>query len=261
MYQSGHDRHFNPVYQYGEKLAMLQPRKPFVEAEPAYEDISVRFWDYVDFSKPSRERVPKGVLAEDGLIKDTSHFEKGFFTGYDSRVFAYWNLLAGACGYTYGNNAIWQMYKTDDEVMAIPSLTDWRTAMDRPGGQSMRYVRNLFESRDFSKLQPDQSLIYGINPDGKEHIRAAMATDRSYAIFYLAVGQGFRVVMGKLNGTEVNAWWYNPANGQTKSIGKIPNTGIRNFTAPSLGESNDWVLVLDDSYWNYPAPGNWSKNN
>lgn len=254
MYQSGHERPFNNVYKYAEDLVFYKPRKPFVEGEPAYEDIPVKFWNYLDFSKSYQDRVPVGVLSESGIIKNKSFFKEGFFTAYDVRVFAYWNLLAGAAGYTYGNNAIWQMFKKG-ESFAIPALTDWREAMDRPGAEDMKHVRDLFESRPFNKLLPDQSIIYGLNADGKNHIRSAGSTDQSYAMIYLAVGQQVKVVMQKVKGVMVNGWWYNPRTGEENSIGPVKNIGIQTFKPPSSGEGKDWILVLDQQNAGYKTPG------
>lgn len=255
MYQSGHEGSYMRVYEYGERAKMLSPRKPYVDGEPAYEDISVRFWEYMDFSKYSRERVPEGVLDESGIIVNKDHFAKGFITDKDVRVHAYWNFLSGACGYTYGNNAIWQMFKKGGEI-AIPALTDWREAMDRPGAQDMQHVRALFESRPYQLLTPDQSIVYGINRDGKNHIRAAKAKDNSYLFVYLSVGQPVDVWMNKIEGEAV-AWWYNPRNGEAKKIGKFSNQGIMKFEGPEAGSENDWLLVIDSENAGYAAPGNW----
>ncbi|WP_020530364.1 glycoside hydrolase family 140 protein [Flexithrix dorotheae] len=258
MYQSGHEKPFNGVYKYAEKLQFLNPKKPFVEGEPAYEDIPVRFWDFMDFSQYSDKRVPSGTLSADGIIKNRAHFKAGFFTGYDSRVFAYWNLLSGTAGYTYGNNAVWQMFKKRGEI-AIPCLTDWKEALDRPGAADMQHVRDLFESRPLSKLIPDQSIIYGKNPEDKNHLRAAGSTDESFALIYAAVGQEITLVMGKVKGDQIKAWWYNPRNGETKSIGEMENKGIKKFTPPTTGEENDWLLVLDELAAGYDEPGKWEK--
>jgi hypothetical protein len=51
--------------------------------------------------------------------------------------------------------------------------------------------------------------------------------------------------MDKLNGSPVNAQWYNPRDGTWKAIGQFPNQGPREFVAPSQGARDDWVLVLD----------------
>jgi len=252
MYQSGHGKRFNEVYQIARKHKMLSPRKPFLDGEPAYEDIPLQFWKFCDWSKPNN--VPPHVLDANNLIKDKDYFELGYFTDYDIRIQAYWNFLAGACGYTYGNNAIWQMYEKDKPI-AIPCLTNWKDALDRPGGKDMQHVRALLESRPFEKLIPDQSIIYGINPDGKKHIQAAGSIDNSYLLVYLSVGQTVQVIMGKVEAENTIGWWYNPRNGESRKIGEFKSGGIKTFKPPSSGAGNDWVLVIDSEQAAYPAPG------
>lgn len=254
MYQSGHEARFNAVYRYAAESARLKPVKPFVDGEPAYEDIAIRFWEFLDWSDP--QRVPDEVLDADGLIADTAHFEKGFVSDYDVRVHAYWDYLSGACGYTYGNNAIWQMFKKGGPI-AIPALTDWREAMDRPGGADMRHVRDLFESRPLDLLQADQSVVFGENRWGEDYVAAAGASDGSYALVYLAKGQPVRIVMDKIRDKLAVAWWFDPRNGEAQRIGEFASQGLRDFRPPSSGEGNDWVLVLDSVEARYDAPGVW----
>jgi len=249
LYQSGHSRHFNKVYEYAEHDYLLNPAKPFVDGEPAYEDIPVTFWEFCNWSDPLR--VPAGVLDSNKLVKDRSHFKYGYFTDYDVRIHAYWNLLSGAAGYTYGNNAIWQMFKKSGE-MAIPCLYDWRASMDRPGADDVRHVRKLFAARDFSKLIPDQSVIYGHNPKDSTHIRAAVASDGSFLMAYLSVGQPATIVMKKITGSQVKAFWFDPREGKTREIGIFANKGFRTFTPPSSGINSDWILVIDDLAANLP---------
>ena len=234
IYQSGHDEKFNNVYEFAEKDRALQPIKPTLEGEPAYEDIAVEFWNYkIDYNR---------VLNKDGLIKDKTYYTKGFFTDYDVRIHAYWNFLSGACGYTYGNNAIWQMFKKGGNI-AIPCLYDWRESMDRPGSFDLIHVRSLLEDK-FYKIVPDQSLIKNPVKRGENYIAAAGSTDNSFALIYLAKGQKVNVVMSKLKG-EIATSWFNPRNGFKKQIGIFDDKGIREFTPPSSGFGNDWMLVLE----------------
>ncbi len=240
MYQSGHDEKYNNVYEFTEKDRALQPTKPTLEGEPAYEDIAVQFWNY---KKPVVNGDNSEVLDADGLIKNRSYYKDGFFTDYDVRIHAYWNFLAGACGYTYGNNAIWQMFKKGGNF-AIPCLYDWRESMDRPGAFDLRHVRKLFENR-FYKIVPDQTFISGSQPTkGENRVAAAGSTDNSFALVYLAKGQSVNVVMSKLEGM-IKACWFNPRNGFEKKIGVFRNNGIKEFTPPSSGLGNDWMLVLE----------------
>jgi hypothetical protein len=242
--QSGHATHFNKVYEYAQHDYLLYPSKPYVDGEPAYEDIAVGFWKYCTWSDPMK--VPASVLDENHLIKDLNHFKEGYFTAFDIRVHAYWNLLSGAAGYTYGNNAIWQMFRKGGDVI-IPCLYDWRESMDRPGSDDIRHVRKLFETRDFSKLIPDQSVIYGFNPKDSTQIRAAVANDGSFLIVYMSVGQPAKICMSKIKGSKIIAWWFDPREGVTEPAGEFSNRGFVTFMPPGSGIDNDWVLVLDDA--------------
>jgi hypothetical protein len=242
MYQSGHDEKFNDVYRLAENDYHLQPIKPTIDGEPAYEDIAVKFWEFMDFSKNEKERVANGIIDEDGLIQDKSHFKEGFFDEYDVRVHAYWNFLAGACGYTYGNNAIWQMFKKG-EGSAIPCLYDWRESMDRPGAFDLQYIRTLLEDK-FYKIVPDQSIINGNPGEGENRIAAATSTDGSFALVYLAKGQTVQINLEQI-GDKVKASWFNPGNGEYKKIGKFKNEKNITFSPPGSGTGNDWMLVLE----------------
>jgi len=61
--------------------------------------------------------------------------------------------------------------------------------------------------------------------------------------------------MGKISGTKVTAWWFNPRTGTTQSFGTFDNTGVKEFTCPSEDFGSDWVLVLDDASRNFSTPG------
>ena len=71
-----------------------------------------------------------------------------------------------------------------------------------------------------------------------------------------------------LTGKAYKAWWYDPRKGTSTLIGQFPRTEpgdrpadvrrsdiSREFTPPSSGPGNDWVLVLDDVDKNFPPPG------
>lgn len=236
IYQSGHAKRFNEVYNYASHDLLLRPRKPFLDGEPAYEDIGVKFWSF---------KISEDAIDKNGFIKNKDQYKDGFFTDYDVRIHAYWNFLSGACGYTYGNNAIWQMYKGDGNYR-IPCLYDWRVSLDRPGASQMQYVHKIFTLRPFEKLIPDLSIIYGFTSGNADHIQAAIAADNSFMLIYLAKGQKVMINMNKIKNSMV-ATWFNPRDGSVIEIGNFGNDGINEFTPPSSGENNDWLLVLDNS--------------
>ncbi|RRN76831.1 DUF4038 domain-containing protein, partial [Pseudoxanthomonas sp. SGD-10] len=243
MFQSGHANKYMPVYRFAETDYNSIPVKPFLDAEPAYEDIPVKFWEYIQWD--STQKVPDSVLNKDNTIRKPQYFKEGFFTDYDVRVHAYWNFLSGACGYTYGNNAVWQMFKRNQNF-TIPCLTDWKEALKQPGAKDMIHVRNFFETVPFHKLRPDQSIIKSKYAKDSTYICAATTADQSIAVVYLAKGQKVSLSLERFKNKRVSATWYNPRNGKfskpilTKSVERFT------FTPPTSKKKDDWLIVLKE---------------
>ncbi|MBO9597652.1 MAG: DUF4038 domain-containing protein, partial [Cohnella sp.] len=218
MYQSGHVSQNFPNYNVIVSDYARTPVKPAQDGEPRYENAGINF-------NPANGR----------------------FTPYDVRQAAYWSVFAGSFGHTYGHGSIWQMYApgrpSDENVY-------WYDALNAEGRSDMKYLRRLIESRPFLERVPDQSLVTGALSGG-DHIRCTRGS--SYAMIYARTS--FTVNMGRISGTTVTAYWYDPRTGANKLIGDFSNTGTRAFTPPSTGVNNDWVLVLDDKSKAYPPPG------
>ncbi len=215
MFQNGHCRE-NPVYDKIQAAYHLQPAKPVMDAEPIYEDHPVCF-------------------NVQGL---------GTSSAYDVREYAYLDLFAGAFGHTYGCHDIWQFYSPAHEGVNGPHYY-WQKAMDLPGANQMKYVRRLMESHPMLERVPDQSLIIENNNCPAERVQATRGND--YAFVYTAAGKPFTVVMGKIKGATLHAYWYDPRDGKATEVGMMKNAGTKKFMPPSTGYGQDWVLVLDDA--------------
>jgi hypothetical protein len=165
----------------------------------------------------------------------------GYSVDAHVRQRAYWALLSGACGFTYGHHAVWQMYDPAKRIPINGPLMSWRAALGRPAAEQMRHVRALVESVKFSERVPDDGLVVDLL-DGADRIAAARGKD--WAIVYSGSGRPFQVVMGKIPGAAVKSRWYNPRSGEWLKEEEIANEGTRAFTCPSEGFASDWVLVL-----------------
>lgn len=238
MYQSGHHRAYNDVYTLARYLSRVRPRKPFVDGEPAYEEIPVNFGAFMNWS--NTERVPRAILNDDNTIGERHYFKKGYFNDHQIRIHAYWNFLSGACGYTYGANAIWQMFEKGGPF-AIPCLTDWREALDLPGSFSIAHLRKIFERYPFEQLEPGQKIIAQHNPKDRYHIRAACAKDHSFILVYLSFGQPVSLKTSQ----RYRQRWFHPGSGELSPILGEISQGIQTFTPPSSGPGHDWLLVLE----------------
>jgi hypothetical protein len=232
MRQNGHVAEFTGRYDQTRVDYDRTPVKPVVDGEPIYEDHPVSF---------DAKRLGHSIAA-------------------DVRKPLYWDLFTGAFGHTYGHHSVWQMWMPDRQPVNNP-LMPWPEAIEQPGAAQMQHGRALMESRPFLTRVPDQDvLVTGRVPTsmpgaGRYQFVATRDLDGSYAMVYAPVSRPFTVRMSKISGSKVRAWWFNPRDGSSTSIGTFDNTGERTFTPPTPGEMIDWVLVLDDAARNYPAPG------
>jgi len=225
MFQSGHGARDVPNYKFTTTNYNLAPTKPTIDGEPRYEDHPIDW-------KP----------------------EKGWFDDFDVRQAAYWSMLAGACGHTYGNHNIWQMLQPGRAAISS-ARTNWRQALTQPGATQMGYVRKLFESRPVMKLVPDQRLVREDQGETADHLRAARAEDDSFAFIYTPTGKTVAVEASRVSAKRVRAYWFNPRDGKSSEIGIFARSEIREFKPPTTGRGNDWVLVLDDISHGFALPG------
>jgi len=225
MSQTGHWRRHNKVYEIIKKDFELKPIKPCINGEPQYEDISVRF-------SLDNER----------------------FTAYDIREAAYWSILSGAFGHTYGNNNIWQMWKPG-RAKILGARIPWTLAIHQPGATQMGFVKKLFESRPFLNMIPNQQILVDYYGQDYNNIKAAKGKDSSFFIIYLPKGNTVKLQMQKLKADNVNGYWYNPREGTSKKIETFKNLKKNmSFVPPTSGERTDWVIILDDARKNYMDP-------
>lgn len=228
MVQSGHGRD-TPSWRLIEHDYAKAPAKPVLDAEATYEGHPL--------GNVARDpKTGKRVLSDDA----------------DVRKYAYWALLAGACGHTYGHHSVWQMYVPGRHEEDHEAVAGWKEALDAPGAEQMRHVRALIESRPLLSRVPDQLLVED-TLDGSGHIRAARGD--GYAFVYTPEGSPFTVVLGRVSGGRVRGLWFDPKSGASVDAGESPNRGTRVYTPPTTGRGNDWVLILDDVAKRFSAPG------
>lgn len=228
MFQSGHGGgHDASCWETTKRDFNYAPTKPTLDAEPNYEDHPVNPW-------------PKW---------DTNN---GYFRDYDVRKQCYRSVFAGACGVTYGHHAIWQFMSAREEAINYPDR-GWINAMNRPGATQVGYLRKLIESRPMLDRIPDNAILLKGQGEKAEHIEAFRSSEYSYAMIYLPTGKSITVDISNFP-KQIVAWWFNPKGANIQKIGIFENKGSMEFTTPTIGFGNDWVLIIDDATKNYPAP-------
>jgi hypothetical protein len=184
----------------------------------------------------------------------------------------YWAMLSGAAGQLYGSAHTWKLQK------------GWEANLDTSGVIQLSYVKNLFVSRKWYDLVPDQthtvvtagydrfSCIVGkfvayASKDQDSLIlkafrkysgigsitsntcaTAARTSDGSLVMVYMPTIRTITLDMSKLTGT-TTARWYDPTSGEYADVKGSPfaNEGSRQFMPSGANKSGegDWVLVLE----------------
>ena len=102
--------------------------------------------------EPSYEKIPQGLHdPNEPLWQD-----------FDCRRYAYWSVFAGAFGHTYGHNDIMQFHRPGTGG-AYGAHTPWYEALNDPGFNQMKYLKNLMLTFPVFERIPDQSIIVGKN--------------------------------------------------------------------------------------------------
>ncbi|MBP2832875.1 glycoside hydrolase family 140 protein [Aquimarina sp. U1-2] len=217
LYQSGHSDAYTPNYKQTKKEYNREKIRPVIDGEPCYEDHPI-YWKA----------------------------ENGWFNEFHARRAGYWSMLAGACGHTYGNHNIWQMWQPERDPISS-ARTPWQQALDYPGAFQAGWMKKIFESRPWHQLVPNQKMIKSGPNHGGGDVLASIASDQSFAILYIPYGSNIEIDLSQISGTQKRAWWFNPRMGNSMDIGIIRED--KNYVVDPPAdpqEGNDWVLIIDD---------------
>ncbi len=212
MIQSGHTRsRFN--YQMIKKDYKRLPFKPVLDGEPNYED------------------HPESFSIANGYMDDT-----------DARQSAYWSVLSGACGHTYGHHSIWNFVTLPDKDFRRGHFAmNWQAALNRPGSGQMKHLRKLVESVAFGEGVPAAGMVSG-NMEGMNFV--PVLKGGKWLIAYSAQGLMFELDLGgEWQGAK--ACWFNPRTGEWGEEREVCGGRIEAFTPPTAGRGNDWALRIE----------------
>lgn len=191
----------------------LTPAKPVLDGEPSY------------------ELIPQG-------LHDPS---QPYWQACDVRRYAYWSLMAGACGFTYGSNSIMQFWR-GVEKGAYGVKEVWQEALHHHGSMHMTHARALMESIDWQSGVPAQDHL--VDNDGEKYdYNLALRTSRALCV-YTYTGKPLSVNTALLP-EGVTGWWFDPVSGGKSCFGPVERVEKLTLTPPDrLCGQNDWVLMF-----------------
>jgi hypothetical protein len=184
------------------------PAKPTLDGEPAY------------------EAIPRGLL----------DIGQPLWQAKDCRRYAWWSVLAGAAGHTYGHNAVMQM---NDAVHppAYGCQTAWPDALDAPGACQMAAVGRLLCV--FADEDREPVFIDG-QPQYYDHLALLRGTD--FLIAYAYQGEAVVLAADLVTWQPVVCSWYDPRLACFTASAEPELKGqTLHFRKP---DGDDWVLVI-----------------
>ncbi len=219
MLQSGHNLDINHFALIDRDYA-LTPVKPVLDGEPAYENLTNALVPY----QPGVRLV----------------------NGYDVRRQAYQSVFGGAAGHAYGACEVYEFHREGMGKARWTVGIDWKDALQLPGSTQVGHLARLIQSRSPLTRIPDQTLITSENPaDHRRRIRALRCRNGSWAYVYTPMGDRFTLDLSRLQPGRLAAVWMDPRSGIELPAWIVPEGSPQDFTPPSSGPDQDWVLILD----------------
>ncbi len=215
-------------------------------------------WEAIeyDYNKMYNKR-PKPTLDSEAWYENNKDFCGA--TAFQIRRRAYFTILAGAFGHTYGAGGIWDGLSA--EKKCSKSALE---ALEYPGANDIGHLSMLLHSLggDYLKLKPNQSIILEGNSNNYDfHIQASVTSDKRNAFIYSASDFPYTIDLTDFPGNAILAKWFNPRNGKYQHSSDLhitlDNTPYEFDPPGEDGAGHDWLLVLKilDAKSNSRIPG------
>ncbi|MCR5578392.1 MAG: glycoside hydrolase family 140 protein [Prevotella sp.] len=211
-------------WMYVDSTWAYNPMKPVLDAEPSYEDIPMGLHD---------KNEPR-------------------WKACDVRRYAYWSVFTGSCGHTYGHNAIMQMLKPGYPTSYgdAGDVKTWYQALNDPGFQQMKFVRQLILSFPYFERVGDQSIIVD---NGTKYDRLIATRGIDYLLVYNYTSRDMKLDFTKISGEKKNVWWMSAGTGILRYLGEY-DSKVLTFRPHKTGFGiEDGVLIATDATKDYLA--------
>lgn len=205
--------HGEDNWRYVEHDLSLEPCRPVLDGEPSY------------------EQIPQG-------LHDASEPR---WQDHDVRRYGYWSLMAGACGHTYGHNAVFQFFGAKFSPPGCAVAETWDIAIHHPGASQMKIMKEIMVDIGWYSCAPldviiDKGLKYGYIP--------AFGNEK-YILAYDYTGRFFTVAAE--NFKRADAYWIDPVSGVRSYFGCFDLSEGMNFFPPRKATGqNDWLLLMEN---------------
>lgn len=237
MLQSGHGA-FKKNYELirAERQPKMLPSPAPADSPEADRSRIYPVWD----GEPAYEMMPMTWPVED---------MNAFHGTYIVRKRAYWALLAGAFGHTYGHASVWCTATEKDKNM-ICRYT-WAEAIRSEGSGQMKILRDFMEAFPLHAVVPCQERLLRQSAGEDEldlHEQAAVLREEGLMLVYFASGTEERIDACDLYPENVHAAWFDPKSGSltaTEELRPEISDGRKVYRVKNdAPDGEDRVLIL-----------------
>lgn len=226
----------------------LEPKNYELVAKEYNRECVMPVWD----GEPAYEMMPTSWPITE---------ETAMHGSWMTRKRAYWSLLSGAFGYTYGHASVWCCV-SEQERSPISKYT-WYEALHSEGSAQIKFLREFSDALQIMTCRPAQEILPEIQGEDilDQHLQASVSTDGSFACIYFPSGGDTLLNMGKLWEPKAPEkfvgkaflWWYNPRDGKCYADEKHlaeeaqavqVSGGKLQVSSPDSGAEHDWVLIV-----------------
>jgi len=198
-----------------------------------------------DYAKqPPKPTLDGEVAYEWSLSLNRKEPQDRRTTPWEVRKGCYWDLFAGGFGHTYGHRSF-VLWCCKDESLKHGANVPWFENLDAPGSFQVAHARKLLESHAFLTRVPAQSVIVAGQGKGLDQAVATRDSEGSFVMVYLPTGKPVTIRLDGLRSRTAHAFWFDPRTGTKAGIGEVPTSDPKQFSPPTTGEGNDWVLVVE----------------
>jgi hypothetical protein len=160
-----------------------------------------------------------------------------------ARSAAYWNVLSGSAGYSFGVGQTF--YWGPRNIDGNAGDWDWQTALDMPSSFEMMYMYDFFSGIEWWRLVPDHDLISSQPAAWVERMVLSRTPNGDMAVAYLPDNIDIVIDMTVFP-TDMDVTWFNPVTNLYEfGATNVPNGESAVFSRPSGW--NDAVLLLEKS--------------
>ena len=243
MFQSGHRRY---------DQRNLSQWDDAAKAEEWYGEDNWRYVEH-DLALPQKKPTIDGEPSYEQILQGLHDETQPRWQAKDVRRYAWWSVLQGAFGFTYGDCEIMQFFNADGrDKPSCGALTDWREAVHHEASGQMQHMKKLLESVDYQHgIADDGLLAWG---QKEKYHRISVFRGDGFVICYDFSGDAFALNLKKLIEKDrtgrllkggATAVWLDPVSGAYSFIGRFDAADEVVFQpAKKYDGSSDWVLYL-----------------